>query len=328
MNDKMNDKITKKKANNPKNNGQPMTQPFRLLGGAVVPFLFMVVALLSWDSAAAKPALNQPDKARRIAEGSLNREDGRSRYEQAVLISCDFHKKDGQRKCSSRPRVKRFKSVSKDVGRAGKDSTSLMVITSPPSEKGSAFMQKDFDKSGKDSQQWLYLPALNKMKRIVSAGSNEPKTGTLFGSEIAYEDLEKRHLADYHYSDNGKDSYRGRPVHIITAYPKPHEKPQTSYSRSKMWIDQKTHIILKSKHYDKRGRLAKTFYSRGITRRKGVWLAQKMIVVNHTKGRMSLLKTKKMAVNATIPEALVSQRALEDAAYRKKQLKRLSSLAR
>ena len=51
--------------------------------------------------------------------------------------------------------------------------------------KNTGFLTYDYDASGKDDDQWLYLPALGKTKRIASSD----QSGAFMGSDFNYSDL-------------------------------------------------------------------------------------------------------------------------------------------
>lgn len=266
-------------------------------------------------------------RGKAIAKKMIDREDGKSRYEKSILASCRFQEKGGKKSCISKPRVKIFEALSKDIGAGLKDTISLNLILDPPAERGTAFLQKDYDQEGKDSEQWVYLPALKKLKRVVSESYNSPKTGTLFGSEISYEDIEKVHLQDYNYKYISEENYDGRSVYVLEARPTQRRAPKSSYRLSKFWIDKATYIILKAEMFDRQNRLYKSMFSQGLIQRKGVWLARRMIIVNYRNGRMSMMRSDKIAVNPRISSGLFENRALEDASYRERAMQSIRKAA-
>lgn len=277
-------------------------------------FFFLSVAPLSAQS------LKEPEKAKEIARKMIKRDDGKTSYNRTKVISCAFEEQGGKRKCSGQARTKSFESISKDVGPALEDTIGLSVIDDPADEKGSAFLQKDYEAPGKDTEQWMYLPALKKLKRIVAESANSPKTGTLFGSEIAYEDIEKVRLSDYVYSFIGEEVIDGRPCYILESYPTASRAPKSSYGRGVLWVDKATYLVLKSDSYDRQNRLVKTFYSKDIEQIGGVYVAKQLIVVNHKSRRMSMMKLEKVKINVAIPDALFDTRAVQDSAFRESQM--------
>ena len=68
---------------------------------------------------------------------------------------------------------------------------SLTVFDSPRDVKGTAFLS--FTHSTKPDDQWLYLPALKRVKRI----SSRNKSGSFMGSEFAYEDLSSQEVEKF-----------------------------------------------------------------------------------------------------------------------------------
>ena len=145
----------------------------------------------------ASLALVQPlyaEEARVIMQRVLDRDNGFSEVSRTKLATCRYVKKSKRLVCAEAPRVKVFESVRKDFSVAdGEDSKSVMILRKPAGEKGIGFLQYDYEVQGRDSDQWMYLAALGKVKRIIAGSDNEPKTGSFFGSEIGYEDLEARH---------------------------------------------------------------------------------------------------------------------------------------
>lgn len=290
--------------------------------------LFCISTLLMTTAVSALPVLKEPKRARMIADLNINRDDGRTLYRQVLLFTCSFAINGEKRSCKSRPIQKKIESIAIDVGKANEDTVSLGIINDPPSEKNMAFLQKDYDEEGKESDQWMYFPALKKLKRIVSQSADSPKTGSVFGSEIQYEDIEKRHLTNYRFSYEGVEDVDGRPCDKIIAYPTQTFQPKTSYVREELWIDQETKIDLKRNLYNKQRQLAKTFLKKEIVNRSGIWINKIMIVVNHPSRCMSMEKTTKLAVNIPIDPDVVGQRALKDASFRENALDKIRHLAR
>ena len=125
--------------------------------------LFLILLTYIWVSPIlAQDNLNQPDKAKQIAKEMIDREDGKTLYSKVMLITCAYKNVGGKRKCSSNPVKKSIEALVVDVGENLEDTISLGIINDPPSEKNMAFLQKDYDEEGKESDQWMYLPALKK----------------------------------------------------------------------------------------------------------------------------------------------------------------------
>ncbi|MEE2959836.1 MAG: outer membrane lipoprotein-sorting protein [Myxococcota bacterium] len=272
--------------------------------------------------------LQAPPTGRQIMEKVDAVEDGKSEFSVQVMMSCAFRVAGSKKKCKSRPRKKVIESVRMDTGASAKDTVSVSFILEPTSEKGMAFKQYDHDEAQTTSEQWMYMPALKKLKRIVSAQSSGPRTGTLFGSEIAYEDIEKRSLDDYDYKLLGEEKVYGEDAYVIESRPRDSIKGKTSYGLSKQWIGKSSFRPFKSELYNFRGQLVKTFQFKKHEKVDGIWVTRQIVVVNHTNQRMSMMAMKKLAVNPNIDEKVFDVRALNDTAFRENLLRPIRSVAK
>lgn len=155
---------------------------------------------------------------------------------------------------------------------------SLTIFDSPADVKGTALLTHSH-KSG-DDDQWLYLPALKRVKRI----SSRNKSGAFMGSEFSYEDLGSLEIEKYTYKYLGEDSLNGHDCFMLERYPK--DKKNSGYSRIVSWLDQDEYRLWKEEYYDKRKRLLKTLtlgdYQRYL---KTIWRARFMHMVNHQTGK-------------------------------------------
>jgi len=217
--------------------------------------------------------------------------------------------------------------VQLDSGEGNKDSLSVMIIKQPSAEKGVGFLQYDYDAQGKDTDQWMYLSALGKIKRIISGNDDEPKEGTLFGSEFSYEDTEKAKLDNYTYRILKEVKYRGQDSWIIESVATPQYARKSNYSKSVLWIDKARYLIHKTKIYDRRGRAIKQMNFSQYQQVDGVWIAKKMNMNNLQTKRISTMKINKFAININVDSSLLTQRTLTDSAFRERHLQKIRAVA-
>lgn len=261
--------------------------------------------------------------AREIMQQYIDRDDGHSRYSTSVVATCRYSSKSGKIKCVEKPRIKILEGAQKDYGKNNKDSRSISIVLKPVSESGIGFLQYDYDDANKDSDQWMYLSALGKVKRLVSGNDDEPKTGTLFGSEIAYEDIEKTHIDDYNYKLLREENYQGRDCWVIESTPKPSRARKSNYSRSVNWIDKQRFLFLQGQVYDRTGRPIKHIVGSRHERINGIWISKQLNVNNVQSRRITTMKTRTLVLNPKVQDELFSQRTLTDGAYRNQQLEQL-----
>jgi len=197
----------------------------------------------------------------------------------------------------------------------------VTIIQKPAGKKGIGFLQYDYEQKDKDTDQWLYFSSLGKVKRIVSGSDNEPKTGSFFGSELTYEDMEKRHIEDYTYTLLGNETYAGRTCAVVESVPTKTRAPKSNYSKSRDWIDIERHMILKSILFNRQGKKAKRIYFKNIEQINGIFVPMKIIVINLLDARMSVMAYEKIALNRDVSDDFLTQRTLIDGAFRESLLK-------
>lgn len=164
---------------------------------------------------------------------------------------------------------------------SGDGDKSLVIFDRPADIKGTAMLTFTH-KVGHDDQ-WLYLPALKRVKRISSAN----KSGSFMGSEFAYEDLASQEVEKYTDRWLRDEEYGGQSCFVIERDP---VDPRSGYTRQVVWIDQSEYRTLKIDYYDRKNALLKTLTYHGYQQYLGqYWRADEMVMVNHQTGKSSRL---------------------------------------
>lgn len=164
----------------------------------------------------------------------------------------------------------------------GDGDRTIIVFDNPGDVKGTAFLSYTH-KSGPDDQ-WLYLPALKKVKRI----SSNNKAGAFMNSEFAYEDISSQEVEKYTYKFLREDEYEGNKVFVNELDP---VDRKSGYSKLEVYVDQERYIPLKTDFYDRGGRLKKTLQMSEYNQYKGqYWRANNWSMVNHHTGKSTVLK--------------------------------------
>jgi hypothetical protein len=158
---------------------------------------------------------------------------------------------------------------------------SLAVFDAPRDIKGTAFLSHTHVLTADD--QWLFLPALKRVKRIASAN----KSGPFVGSEFAYEDLSSREVEKYTYRWLRDEPHDGRPCSVIEARP---TYPHSGYTRQVVWLDQDIHRPLRIDFYDRKDSLLKTLTAADHNQyRERHWRPARMHMLNHQTGKSTEL---------------------------------------
>lgn len=164
---------------------------------------------------------------------------------------------------------------------AGDGDKGLTVFDEPADVKGTALLT--FSHKTADDDQWLYLPALARVKRISSAN----KSGSFMGSEFSYEDIGSQEVEKYKYKYLRDDTLEGKLCFVIERYP---VSPHSGYTREVVWIDQDQYRALKVEYYDRKQSLLKTLTWSGYRQYLGkYWRADEMFMQNHQNGKSTRL---------------------------------------
>lgn len=155
---------------------------------------------------------------------------------------------------------------------------SMVVFDHPKDVKGTALLT--FSHRNGDDDQWLYLPALKRVKRIASNN----KSGPFMGSEFAYEDLSSQEVEKYTWKflrEEGGNFV----VERVPNYQK------SGYKRMVLWIDKQHYRTMKTEFYDRKDSLLKTLTLSGYQQYKNkFWRADRMEMINHQTGKSTVLE--------------------------------------
>ncbi|MDF1875160.1 outer membrane lipoprotein-sorting protein [Sulfurimonas sp. SAG-AH-194-I05] len=135
----------------------------------------------------------------------------------------------------------------------GKDADkSLMEFQTPADVKGTKFL--NYEHINKDDDQWLYLPALKRIKRIASKN----KSGAFMGSEFSYEDLSAFNVKKYTYEGDAKEGVvDGLQIYIVSSKP---VSKHSGYTKLISYIGMDDFLIRKTEYFDRKKQLLKTAY--------------------------------------------------------------------
>ena len=110
----------------------------------------------------------------------------------------------------------------------GDGDKSMSIFDKPADVKGTAFLT--YSRALKPDDQWLYLPALKRVKRI----SSKNKSGPFMGSEFAYEDISSQEIEKYTYKYIKDEVINGIDCFVIERYP---AYKYSGYKRQLVWIN-------------------------------------------------------------------------------------------
>jgi len=179
-------------------------------------------------------------------------------------------------KSSRKLKIKTFEMTGAGVG-----DKSLVIFDSPRDVKGTAFLTHS--KVLEPDDQWIYLPALGRIKRISSSN----KSGPFMGSEFSYEDMSSREVGKYSYKWLRDEPCGELMCFVIEAYPL-YEK--SGYTKLTSWIDTTEYRTWKTEFYNRRGDLFKVLnFSDYKLYLDKYWRAGNLFMENIISGKTSRL---------------------------------------
>ncbi len=163
----------------------------------------------------------------------------------------------------------------------GDGDKSLTIFDQPADVKGTAFLS--YTHAVKADDQWLYLPALKRVKRISSAN----KSGPFMGSEFAYEDISSQEIEKYRYKYLRDETIDSQEAFVVERTP---QYKHSGYTKQIVWIDKQHYRVLKVEYFDRKGSHLKTLtikdYRQYLDK---FWRADRMNMVNHQNGKSTAL---------------------------------------
>lgn len=180
----------------------------------------------------------------------------------------------------------------------------LIIFDYPPNMRGTALL--NYTHKQADDDQWIYLPALKRVRRIASRSKSE----SFVGSEFAYEDIAGEEVEKYSYRWLRDEVYDGHMCFVIESYPV--DVRNSGYSRRVSWIDQQEYYLHKVDYYDRKNQLLKTlsFTAYQLYQSK-FWRPDLMAMVNHQNGKSTRIIWESYQFQTGLGEADFTQRSLK-----------------
>ena len=163
----------------------------------------------------------------------------------------------------------------------GRGDKSIIVFDTPRDIGGTALLSHT--KILEPDDQWLYLPALRRVKRISSGN----KSGPFVGSEFAYEDLVSQEVDKYTYRWLRDEPCGDTECFVVERYP---QYENSGYTRQVVWWDKDEYRLQRIDFYDRKDVLLKTLIYHGYQQYLGkYWRADRMSMEDHQNGKSTEL---------------------------------------
>ncbi len=181
----------------------------------------------------------------------------------------------------------------------------LIIFDQPRDVKGTALLT--FTHRTEDDDQWLYLPALKRVKRISSSN----KSGPFMGSEFAYEDITSEEVEKYTYKYIREEKFNDMDCFVLERYP---VDKRSGYSKQIVWIDKKNYNPQRTHYFDRKGQLLKVLNLKGYKLYlEKFWQPSTLHMVNKVNGKESFLEFSDYEFRSGLSERDFDKNALKRA---------------
>lgn len=205
-------------------------------------------------------------------------------------------------------RIRELIMKSKDYGDVKKE---VIVFTTPKDVSGVGYLMFDYpeDSNGnkKDSDNWLYMPAMKKTRRIASSGTEGD--GSFMGSDFTYEDIDERSLSKDNYNLLGEENIDGILCYKVEAVSKANTEKEP---RRIIYIGKEDFLMRKIDFFDRQDNLHRILIFSDYSTIDGFVSAKKMKMENVQTGTWSMLEMRDVVNNPKdMDDSLFSVSALE-----------------
>ena len=179
---------------------------------------------------------------------------------------------------------------------------SLLTFLYPNDLKDTKLLS--YEVIGGDDKQWLYLPAIKRVKRI----SSRNKSGSFMASEFSYEDISSQNFKNYSYPSDAKVvQVDGIEYFEVERIPK---DEHSGYSKQLVYIDTKEYLAHFGEYFDKNNRLLKKIKFKNYMKLNGVWRVHKIVIENLQNSKSSTLSWDRDTINVGLTKQDFSKRVL------------------
>lgn len=197
-------------------------------------------------------------------------------------------------------RVREIRQFMKDFGDVEKK---VMFFESPADVRNTSFMNWSYTAVGQDDDQWIYLPALKKVKRI----SSDSKGDYFMGSDFTYDDLGDRHPASDTHTVLGREDVNGEPCYMVESVP---IEEEYIYGRTVSWIVEDKWVIVKKDFYDEDDELLKTLTVDEYGDIDGYWVVMHSTMHHVQRDHTTIMALDDIQLDTGIPENKFTERMM------------------
>lgn len=253
------------------------------------PLRLLAVSLLLLSC--ALPAAAQAPAGRDLAQSVFDRDVGQ---DMTCRQTMELIPATGQ------PRVRELTLTGADSGGLRR---TLLRFTAPADIAGTGFLALEDGQGG--TEQFLYLPALKRSRRIVAG----QKGRSFVNTDFTFEDMERRPVDDSEHAVTGEEAIEGVPCWILESRPKPEAESQ--YTLIRTWVAKDMPVPLRADFFRKGPDPAKRYTVLQLESIQEIWTETKVTMEDLETGHKTVLTTSGVRYNTGVEESAFSVKALE-----------------
>jgi uncharacterized protein len=192
----------------------------------------------------------------------------------------------------------------------GQEMRTIVFYQSPANVRNTSFLTWDYPEADRDDDQWLYLPALRKVRRISAADRGD----YFMGTDFTYEDIKldgKLSISDYKYSllEGPEDTQQGHYKLAATTRDEDTAR-ELGYSRIDFWVDPNSWLVVRGEFTDIKGNLLKIMQVTESAPVDGIWTRQRIEVEKPKTGHRTIFSFSDIDYTTPVEDELFSKRAM------------------
>lgn len=191
----------------------------------------------------------------------------------------------------------------------GKDSKGISYFLKPANIRDTALLTYDYDGVARDDDQWLYLPALKKVRRISASDRGD----YFMGTDFTFEDIKQTpELEDYNWTLTGSENINGFDCWVVQGVPKTDAlKKNLGYSKTLNYVRKDIDMAIRIDYWDRKGQELKHFTITGLEQIDGIWTATAMLMENIQTRHKTEMQFSEHRYNSGLSDRTFSERMLK-----------------
>lgn len=256
--------------------------------------IFLSLLLLVVPGLHAFAAANPDQAGTKLAQAVYDRPHGRDASSRGVMLLVDP---------GHAPRIRQMYVYGRDRG--GGENASLIRFVAPADISGTGMLT--IDHAGDNTDQWVYLPALDRARRIASSR----KGGRFVGSDLFYEDLRDREVSMDRHRLLRKEKFQGVMCDVLESIPR--DPDNSVYSKRISWIYPAALIALRVDFYERgKPQPVKRSVVHKIEKIQGYWTVMDSTVTDLVSGHQTRMQIQKIVYDRGLPDNFFSREVLSD----------------